>query len=47
MSTSTEPSQADPTQETSPATPEGGGGSQTTVDLPGWTPPDTDPGPDR
>ena len=37
MSTSTEPSQDDPTQ----------GASKTEVDEPGWTPPETDPGPDR
>jgi hypothetical protein len=46
MSTN-ELSQNETTPEPPPVTSEGGGGSKTTVDQPGWTPPETDPGPDR
>jgi len=46
MSTLNQPSYDQPTQETPAGTPEGGG-SKTDVDEPGWTPPETDPGPDR
>jgi hypothetical protein len=46
MSTISEPNHDASTQETSAATSESGA-SKTEVDEPGWTPPDTDPGPDR